>query len=229
MLLAFDTSSAAITTAVHDGAAIVAEHAAVGPLRHGELLAPAIEIVLGDAGISAAQVSQIAVGVGPGPFTGLRVGIVTARTMASVLGVPLHGVCSLDVIAAAVRVTEPFLVATDARRREVYWAAYTTPGAELRSVSDDGCRDAAVRVSGPAVAAPASVLASVPEATEMPVAGRGAVLYAETFPRAVAPEYPSAADLARLVADRRVSLLSAEPLYLRRPDVARPGPRKPVL
>lgn len=207
MLLAIDTSSAAVTAAVHDGESVVAEHTAVDPLRHGELLAPAISAVLDAAGVRPGELTEIAVGVGPGPFTGLRVGVVTAITMGSVLGVPVRGVCSLDIVAAAVCVDEPFLVATDARRREVYWARYDAPGA---------------RTTDAAVASPASVV------TDLPVAGRGAVLYPEAFPNAVTPEYPSAAALARAVAEGRSRLLPPEPLYLRRPDVAAPGPRKPV-
>lgn len=192
----------------------MAERTTVDPLRHGELLAPAIAAVLADADVSVADIGRIAVGVGPGPFTGLRVGLVTARVMGSVLGVPVVGVCSLDVIAGAVTVGEPFLVATDARRREVYWAQYAA-----------GVR----RVSGPAVGTPASVAESVPNLADLPVAGRGAVVYAEEFPRGVPPEYPSAADLARLVVDQRVELFAPEPLYLRRPDVGSPRPSKRVL
>jgi tRNA threonylcarbamoyladenosine biosynthesis protein TsaB len=214
VLLAIDTSSAAVTAAVHDGGSVVAEHTTVGPLRHGELLAPAIAAVLAAADASAGDIGRIAVGVGPGPFTGLRVGLVTARVMGSVLGVPVVGVCSLDVIAGAVTVCEPFLVATDARRREVYWAQYAAD---------------TQRVSGPAVGTPASVVESVRNVADLPVAGRGAVVYAEEFPRLFPPEYPSAADLARLVVDQRVELFAPEPLYLRRPDVASPRPSKPVL
>ena len=120
VLLALDTATAAVTVAIADGAAVVAERTLVDPLRHGELLAPSIAELLESAGLSVDAIGRIAVGVGPGPFTGLRVGLVTARTMAAVLGVPLHGVCTLDVIAAAVQVGSPFVVATDARRNEVY-------------------------------------------------------------------------------------------------------------
>lgn len=214
MLLAFDTSSAAVTAAVHDRTSVVAEHTSIDPLRHGELLAPAIAAVLSDAGIAAANVTEVAVGVGPGPFTGLRVGVVTALVMGSVLDVPVLGICSLDVVAAAVTVDEPFLVATDARRREVYWARYSATGR---------------RVSGPAVGAPASVVAALSDVPEMPVAGLGAMLYPDAFPRGLAPDYPSAADLARLAVEKRVQILPPEPLYLRRPDVARPGQPKRVL
>jgi tRNA threonylcarbamoyl adenosine modification protein YeaZ len=207
MLLAFDTATAAVTAAVHDGDDVLAETTSVGPLRHGELLAPAIETVLSKAGIAPADLTRIAVGVGPGPFTGLRVGLVTARTMADVLGIPAVGVVTLDVIAAAVEVGEPFAVATDARRREVYWARYDAQGARL--VGPDVCRPADV-------------------ATSEPVAGRGPVLYPDAFPHPVAPVDPRAADLARAVVAGTLPLLPVEPLYLRRPDVAEAGTRKRV-
>jgi tRNA threonylcarbamoyl adenosine modification protein YeaZ len=208
MLLAFDTSSSAVTVAVHDGRDVVAESTVVDPLRHGELLAPGIARVLTEAAAGPGDLTKIAVGVGPGPFTGLRVGIVTARTMGFVLQVPVVGVCTLDVLAAAVRLDGVgFMVAMDARRKEVYWARY------------DGSSH---RLTEPAVDRPQTV------AFDGPVAGRGPLIYPEAFPSEVPPEYPSAADLARLVVGGYAALLPAEPLYLRRPDVAQPGSRKQV-
>lgn len=208
MLLAFDTATAAVTVALHDGSSVIGRYDVVDPLRHGELLAPGIVAALDGAGVSPRQLTRIAVGVGPGPFTGLRVGIVTARTMGAALGVPVVGVCSLDAIAAEVTAAEPFVVATDARRKEVYWARYDAAGS---------------RISEPAVAKPSAV------ASDGPVAGRGAVLYPEAFSQAVPPEYPDASHLARLVVEEGARLLPPEPLYLRRPEVAAPAARKPVL
>jgi tRNA threonylcarbamoyl adenosine modification protein YeaZ len=212
MLLAFDTATHAVTVALHSGTSdghVVAESTVVDALRHGELLAPGIQRVLAEAGARPRDITRIAVGVGPGPFTGLRVGIVTARTMAAVLEVPVVGVCTLDVVAAAVS-EQPggFRVATDARRKEVYWAAYDGTGR---------------RTTAPAVDRPGEV------SFEGPVAGRGALLYPDAFPHAIEPEHPSASDLARVVAEHRVDPLPPEPLYLRRPDVATPGQRKRVL
>ncbi len=210
MLLAFDTATDAVTVALHDGHDVVAQSTVVAALRHGELLAPGIARVLSDALIAPRDITRIAVGVGPGPFTGLRVGIVTARTMAAVLGVPLVGVCTLDVVAAAVADRDPrgFVVATDARRKEVYWARYDSAGR---------------RVSPPAVSRPAALVVDVP------VAGRGPLLYPDDFAAAIPPEYPSAGDLARLATAGRPMLLPPYPLYLRRPDIAAPTPRKRVL
>jgi tRNA threonylcarbamoyladenosine biosynthesis protein TsaB len=207
VLLAMDTATQAVTAALHDGNEVVAELTTIDPLRHGELLAPSIETVLREAGVGVGDLTRIAVGVGPGPFTGLRVGIVTARTLAATLGLPLDGVCTLDVVAFAVRVDEPFMVATDARRKEVYHARYALP---------------TQRLTDPAVGRPEQVRWSGP------VAGRGATLYPEWFPVPVAPEHPTAADLARLVVSGAAHLLPPDPLYLRRPDAVEQVARKRV-
>lgn len=211
VLLAFDTATPAVTVALHDGERVVASHTVIGALRHGELLAPGITAVLDESWVPRQDVTAVAVGVGPGPFTGLRVGLVTARTLALALDIPVYGVCTLDVLAAQAvdeaAVHAPFLVATDARRKEVYWAAYDETG---------------VRLDGPHVSKPADV------ATGDPVVGSGALLYPEAFPRPVGPAYPDARVLAQIVTDERAELLDAEPLYLRRPDVATPGRPKPV-
>jgi tRNA threonylcarbamoyl adenosine modification protein YeaZ len=212
VLLAFDTATPYVTVALHDGEDVVAERASEQRMQHGEQLAPLVEQVLADAGIVRQDVTAIAVGVGPGPYTGLRVGLVTARTLAYVLEVPVYGACSLDVLAVEAAqtgaVTSDFVVATDARRKEVYLASY-----------DEGGR----RLDGPAVVKPADA------ATDVPVVGEGARLYPEAFPHAVGPERPSAGWLARAVAEELVELRDPEPLYLRRPDAVRPGPRKQAL
>lgn len=214
VLLALDTSSPAVTVAVADGGRVLAESSSVDARRHIELLAPAIVDTLGRAGIDRGELTGIAVGTGPGPFTGLRIGLTTARTLGLTLGVPVHGVCSLDVIAADVPPDGPFVVVTDARRREVYWASYAG-----RAVGDA----AVVRTQGPMVVPPDEV------ATELPAAGAGARLFPEAFSRAVAPEYPSAATLARAVTAGTVEVGPPEPRYLRRPDARPPGERKRVL
>lgn len=207
LLLAFDTATPAVTVAIHDGSTVLAERTAAGAVRHGELLAPAIASVLAEAGVTRTDLTGIAVGVGPGPFTGLRVGVVTARTLGLVLEVPVHGVCTLDVLAVGSRLDTEFLVATDARRKEVYWARYAGLGA---------------RVDGPHVARPERI------ATGSPVVGRGALLYPEWFPNRQPPADPAAGVLAEAVAGGLVPVLAPQPLYLRRPDVAEPGPRKRV-
>lgn len=208
MLLAFDTATPHVTVALHDGARVVAEYAAPEVMRHGEMLAPGIASVLEQAGAISQDVTAIAVGVGPGPFTGLRVGLVTARTMALALQIPVYGICSLDIVAAEAqdRGATDFVVATDARRKEVYLASY----------------DRAGRIDGPAVVKPVDV------ATEKPVAGRGARLYPDSFPHAIEPADPSAAVLCDVVVNERFELLDPEPLYLRRPDAMEPHAPKRV-
>lgn len=213
LLLALDTSTPAVTVALHDGRTVVAESTTVDARRHTELLTPQVVDVLSAAGADRRDITAVAVGVGPGPFTGLRVGLATARTLGAALEADVHGVCSLDVIAYAVRSpgAGPFVVATDARRREVYWAAYDGSGR---------------RASGPAVGTPAAVRDAV---GTLPTAGAGPRLYAGVFGPALDPEYPSAADLARAVVEGAVEVLPAEPLYLRRPDVTPAARRKSVL
>lgn len=211
MLLAFDTATPAVTVALYDGEQVVAERTTVDAMRHGELLAPEISAVLSEAGLVRQDLTAIAVGVGPGPFTGLRVGLMTARTLAAVLEIPVYGVCTLDVLAAEAvdlgTVDGPFHVATDARRKEVYWASYDADG---------------IRLTGPEVLKPATI------ATDGPVVGRGAVLYPEAFPDARGPENPNAGVLARVVAEERAELYDPEPMYLRRPDTAEPHKPKRV-
>ena len=138
LLLAIDTSTSAITVAVHDGSQILAEAATIDARGHAEHLAPRVAEVLATAGRAAVELTDVVVGLGPGPFTGLRVGIVTARTLAFAVGARLHGLGSLDALAhgaGRAGLVEPgasLLVATDARRREVYWARYEWTGAEPR-------------------------------------------------------------------------------------------------
>ena len=196
MILALDTSSAIAVALVSEAGEVVASRSEFNPRGHAELLAGLIDQVMDEAGVSREAITRIVVGTGPAPFTGLRVGLVTARTLGHVWGIPVEGVCSLDAMGAAhggeVTVVE------DARRREVYWATYR-----------DG-----ERTAGPAVTAPAEV-----EAVGT-VVGRGALLYPDDFPSAVTAD-PDPALLAAVAARlrRRGEDLPTEPLYLRRPDV----------
>jgi tRNA threonylcarbamoyl adenosine modification protein YeaZ len=214
LLLAFDTATPAVTVALRADEGVLAEHTEVDARRHGELLAPGIEKVLAAAGCSRTELTGVAVGVGPGPFTGLRVGLMTARALGDALEIPVHGVCTLDILAAAVTAQSAFAVATDARRREVYWATYDAAGR---------------RDSDPAVDRPAEIAERL---AGYAVAGQGSRLYPEQFPRALEPELPSAAVLAeltaRLLREAPETLLPPHPLYLRRPDAVEPGARKAV-
>ncbi|MFD4138802.1 tRNA (adenosine(37)-N6)-threonylcarbamoyltransferase complex dimerization subunit type 1 TsaB [Streptomyces sp. NBC_00390] len=214
LLLAMDTATPAVTAALHDGSSVVAESSRVDARRHGELLLPAVDAVLAEAGVKLDAVTGIVVGVGPGPYTGLRVGLVTAATFGSALGVPVHGVCTLDGLAYASGLDDgPFVVATDARRKEVYWARY---------------EHARSRVTDPSVDRPADIAEQV---AGLPAVGAGALLYPETFQDTRGPEHVSAAALAALAAERLASgadFLPPQPLYLRRPDAQVPKNYKVV-
>ncbi|MGW5274854.1 tRNA (adenosine(37)-N6)-threonylcarbamoyltransferase complex dimerization subunit type 1 TsaB [Streptomyces sp. NPDC004044] len=216
LLLAVDTATPAVTVALHDGTAVVAESSQVDARRHGELLLPAVDRVLGDAGTKLDAVTGVVVGVGPGPYTGLRVGLVTAATFGSVLSVPVYGLCTLDGLAYAAGCSGlegPFAVATDARRKEVYWARYEDPR---------------TRIGEPAVDRPADIAEQL---AGLPVVGAGAALYPDAFPDARGPEHVSAGALAALAAERLAvgaQLLPPQPLYLRRPDAQVPKNYKVV-
>lgn len=183
------------------------------PRGHTESVAPLIEDLLRRAGVTPADVTDVVVGNGPGPFTGLRVGIVSGLVFAHARDIAVHGVCSLDVLAqqAVEHVGEgEFVVATDARRKEVYWARY-------RVDPDRPEKDRAVRLTEPAVARPADVPGEV---RSLPTAGRGPVLYPEHFTRPVAVLDVSAGVLGNVAGQRLDEgvALPVEPLYLRRPD-----------
>ncbi|WP_406172767.1 tRNA (adenosine(37)-N6)-threonylcarbamoyltransferase complex dimerization subunit type 1 TsaB [Streptomyces sp. NBC_00996] len=211
LLLALDTATPAVTVALHDGTSAIATSSQVDARRHGELLLPAVDRVLAEAGLNLDAVTGIVVGVGPGPYTGLRVGLMTADTFGLALGVPVHGLCTLDGLAYAADIEDPFVVATDARRKEVYWARYA---------------DRRTRVSDPAVDRPGDL-----DLGGLPAVGAGALLYPDTFPDARAPEHVSAAALAALAAEKLAAgeeLEAPRPLYLRRPDAQVPKNYKVV-
>jgi tRNA threonylcarbamoyl adenosine modification protein YeaZ len=215
LLLGLDTATPAVTVALHDGGQPLAQLVTVDAHRHAELLAPAIAKVIADAGASQHDLTGIAVGVGPGPYTGLRVGLVTARVLGAALGIPVHGLCTLDAIAADADADgEDFLVATDARRRELYWARYDGAGR---------------RVAGPEVSKPALIPVS-----GLRAAGEGPMLYPEVLPKGLGPAFPAAGTLCKLAiaalaaGDPDHMLLPPEPLYLRRPDAREPGAPKRV-
>lgn len=211
LVLAIDTSSAAVTAAVVDvDGVVLAEVVTINNRGHGEYLAPAIAACLAESGATPRDLGAVVVGTGPGPFTGLRVGLVTAAVMAELLAIPAYGVCSLDAIGAACAEEPQLLVATDARRHEVYWARYAE----------------GLPTSGPAVNRPADV----PVDGLSAVAGQGVELYDFAVPRR-AERYPSGLALVSCAADRIRSAAPSEPLtplYLRRPDAVVPGTAKPV-
>ncbi|NGN67240.1 tRNA (adenosine(37)-N6)-threonylcarbamoyltransferase complex dimerization subunit type 1 TsaB [Streptomyces sp. A7024] len=213
LLLALDTATPATTVALHDGESVIATSHQVDARRHGELLLPAVDRVLAEAGRKLGQVTDIVAGMGPGPYTGLRVGLVTAASFSAATGARVHGLCTLDGLAYASGLSEPFVVATDARRKEVYWARYD---------------DARTRSGEPAVDRPADI---ADEVADLPAVGAGAELYPDVFPDARPPAHQSAAALASLAAEMIAAgeeLPAPRPLYLRRPDAQVPQNYKRV-
>ncbi|GHS85207.1 tRNA (adenosine(37)-N6)-threonylcarbamoyltransferase complex dimerization subunit type 1 TsaB [Actinomycetota bacterium] len=233
-VLALDTSAAVAVAVTDDAGRTLSTRSVAEQRRHAELLAPMIVEVLADAGVDRSALTAVVAGTGPAPFTGLRVGLVTARTLALALGVPVHGVSSLDAVALravdALGLAEgaEVLVVADARRREVYWARYRVTAA-AGSPAGAGIE----LVAGPGVDSPARVAAE--HAGGAVVVGRGGVLHPDALPLAPgAPLDPDPADLARLALARLAAagpgaLLATEPLYLRRPDAVPTAERKRAL
>lgn len=204
IVLALDTSTPAVTAGVVrvDDYTVLAERVTVDARAHAEQLTPNIIAALNDSEISKHDLKAVVVGCGPGPFTGLRVGLATAAAYGHALGIPVHGVCSLDAIGGLT--AGEILVVTDARRREVYWARYR-----------DG-----VRTHGPAVAAPADVEPGPAQA----VAGSPEQAALFGLP-VIEPVYPTPAGLARAVRDWSDEPAPLVALYLRRPDAKPLAPR----
>ena len=215
--------SAGLVSVGPDGAAeLVASRVVVDARRHGELLAGGVQECLAATGGSA--LAAVVVGTGPGPFTGLRVGLVTAAALSDALRVPAYGVCSLDAVGRGGHVA----VVTDARRREVYWARYR-----------DG-----VRLEGPSVATPVDLADHIKAALALPdpytrpdrptLLGAGAVLYREAFAGLDVEDtslYPDPLQLVRAAVPRVLSGAPSDPLtplYLRRPDAMELGVGKRV-
>jgi tRNA threonylcarbamoyladenosine biosynthesis protein TsaB len=197
IVLALDTATPAVTAGLvrrNAGEHVLAQRVSLDPCAHAEMLTPNMLAALADSGLVMADVNAVVVGCGPGPFTGLRVGMATAAALGHALDIPVHGVCSLDAIGVCT--TGDVLVVTDARRREVYWARYR-----------DG-----VRTTGPEVNAPADV----PYDGACAVAGSPDHAAMFGLPRLDAA-YPSPVGLVRAV-DWTADPASLVPLYLRRPD-----------
>ena len=220
LALVVDTSSEAVIAAVVEvtatGFTVRSRFESVDGRRHGERMAPMVALAIEQSGgATVRDLDAIVAGTGPGPFTGLRVGLVTAASMGQALRVPTYGVCSLDAIGGVPgQVT---LVANDARRREVYWALYDKDGA---------------RIDGPHVDQPVKAAEQAREATV--AVGEGARRYADQLGVEVRdePRFPQVELFAREAADRVRARAPGEvltPLYLRRPDAVAAITHKPVL
>ncbi len=223
--LVLDTSSAAVTAGVVEvspggDVRVLAETVVHDARAHGEQLSPGIRAGLAAADLTPRELGCVVAGLGPGPFTGLRVGLVTALAFADALAIPAYGVCSLDGIGGEPAIAGhpgEVLVAGDARRKEIYWARYR----------------GGVRLGDPAVGKAMDVRTSLGEATEVTaMAGAGARVYAEVLGLPLlAKDCPTVATLAAGAVDRIVSAAPAEPLlplYLRRPDAVAPSAHKAV-
>jgi tRNA threonylcarbamoyl adenosine modification protein YeaZ len=195
LVLAIDTATPAVTAGVVADGDLLAERVTVDARAHAELITPNVLDALADAELGMADLHAVVVGCGPGPFTGLRVGMATAAAYGHALGIPVHGVCSLDAIGGLT--TGEMLVVTDARRREVYWARY---------------RDGA-RIAGPTVSAPADVDPGAARAVA------GSPEHAALFGLPVCePSHPTPAGLYAAVTEWSDDPAPLVPLYLRRPD-----------
>ena len=208
LVLALDTATPTLVAGLarwsgEHGVEVLAERSVPSGNRHAELLTPAISGVLTDAGLAMGDLEAVVTGLGPGPFTGLRVGVVTAAALADARGLPVVGVCSLDAIGSGART-----VVTDARRKEIYWATYAADGA---------------RADGPAVVRPEELGLPGPFVGDPAFAGR--------LGAPVAPADVTTAGLLRAAAPQLADPSSAGPLlplYLRRPDATPPAAIKAV-
>jgi tRNA threonylcarbamoyl adenosine modification protein YeaZ len=207
LVLALDTATPTLVAGLARwstaGVEVLAERAVPSGTRHAELLTPAIAGVLDDAGVRMGDLDAVVTGLGPGPFTGLRVGVVTAAALADARELPVIGVCSLDAIGSGART-----VVTDARRKEVYWAGYDADG---------------IRTDGPGVLRP--------EELERPGPFVGDPAFAGRLGAPVAPAAVTTSGLLRAAAEQLADPSSAGPLvplYLRRPDATPPTTIKAV-
>jgi len=221
IVLGIDTATAQVGCALggHEGV-LASFHAAKGR-RHAEILTPAIAFMCEQAQVGLGEVGAVAVDIGPGLFTGLRVGVATAKALAQALRVPMVGLSSLDLLAYPERSTRRLIAAViDARRGEVFAAFYRqVPGGVQRVV-------------GPVVTRAEEVAAELEaRGQECLLVGDGALRYADAFaglshvePASVGTAYPSAASLVELAQPRVqreefVQPWELEPLYLRQADV----------
>jgi len=220
MILGIDTSLGTTVAVVEEDGVVRAEASSPDPLAHAEVIGLLIEAVLAEAALGPVgattspepvTVSRVAVGMGPGPFTGLRVGIAAARAFALGRGLPVVPVPSHDAAALAVLLADPFAdvpefaVVTDARRREYAYTVYS-------GLDDDGLPK---RAAGPDLVARDGLDARL---TELGARRRDITEISASMVALAA---------ARAVAAGR-TLAHGEPLYLRAPDVTLPAPRKKV-
>lgn len=208
MLLSIDTSAGTSVAIVDRDQGIIAEHTEPDTRRHAEVIGELILRCLADAGVAVTELSGVAIGMGPGPFTGLRVGIAAGEAFAFGAGKSAARVVSHDSIAFqhyATGESGPILVVTDARRREVYWSTY-------RGADEFGLPE---RVDAPGLARPDELAAVVP----------GFAGYTRIDADAVSAG--AAGMLAETLFANGRSFAGTQALYLRSPDVTvSAGPKR---
>ncbi len=223
-MLAIDTATAQVSVAFGDQGAVLGEVRLAGGRRHAEQLAPAIDYLRRELDIDLGHLAAIAVGTGPGLFTGLRVGVTTGKVMAQALRIPVVGIPSLDLVAYPLRHSDRMIVAVlDARRREVFAARYRPVPGGVQRVSDYAVHTPAELVAD---------LAAEPgvEPHGLLLAGDGVARFPEEFgalehaevagTEFAAPSVDALVALATARAEREEFELPAElrPLYLRQSD-----------
>ncbi|MEO6886768.1 MAG: tRNA (adenosine(37)-N6)-threonylcarbamoyltransferase complex dimerization subunit type 1 TsaB [Jatrophihabitantaceae bacterium] len=223
--LGFDPPASWLSKFSGDPCTVLAECSVTDSFGHAEHLMPLVTAALAEAGHRIGELGAVVVGIGPGPFTGLRVGMATAAALGDALGIPVHGVPSHDGVANAMGSAWGFLVVSDARRREVYVSGYDECGA---------------RRFGPLVIAPAALPALLAEQASDGgsndlrwMTGAGAELLAGHVDL---PIRPLDRQISRGLVEQVYRELVTEvvpgplsPLYLRRPDATEPGAAKSVL
>jgi tRNA threonylcarbamoyladenosine biosynthesis protein TsaB len=220
LILGIDTATVQVGCAIGGHEGVLSSAHSSRYQRHAENLAPAIQFICRQAGIELAEVSAVAVDVGPGLFTGLRVGLATAKSIAFALRVPMLAVSSLDLLAFPVRYTSRLIVtAVDARRGELYYAFYRQVPGGVQRLSDH-------QLGSPDDLA--SELLACGE--DLLVVGDGAHRYSEAFEGLAKVEladpansHPSANSLVQLAHARALredfeQPEAIQPIYLRRPD-----------
>lgn len=220
LTLAIDTATSQVGVAFGRDGRVVGEVRIDGGRRHAEQLAPAVEYLATELDLELDELAFVAVGIGPGLYTGLRVGVTTARVMAQALGIPVVGIPSLDLVAYPWRATRRQIVAIlDARRREVFAARYWPVPGGLQ-------RDGDYTVSPPATVA-AEIVAS---GAEVLLVGDGALTYSDAFSgldhvevlgaSAAAPSVTALVELAsaRFAREDFERPEDVVPLYLRHSD-----------
>ena len=206
-VLAIDTATTDLVTGVVDTeTGAVTERILTDTRAHNEQLIPTVEELLQTTSLAYTDLDAIVVGCGPGPFTGLRVGMATASALGDALSIPVHGVCTHDAIAASAAAQGRTLVATDARRKEIYWATYEDG---QRVEGPDVVKPAEIQVAVDSVIIPDNLVAKLPEELQ-------------NLPHTAANPRPAG---LVAVANLDAAPEPLTPLYLRRPDAVPPKPK----